>query len=60
MTATRATRPPNERSPDMFSARSKVAGGLLATVTASAGLPTPVSAAQAAYPHDLHGTLSVA
>lgn len=41
----------------MFSTRGRVAGGLLAAVTTSAGLFTPVAPAQAAYPHDLHATL---
>ena len=41
----------------MFSTRSRVAGGLLAAVTASAFLLTPVSPAQAAYPQHLHAIL---
>lgn len=41
----------------MFSTPRKVAGGLLAAVTTSACLLTPVSPARAAYPHDLHATL---
>ena len=43
--------------PDMFSIRNKVAGSLLAAVTTSTCLLTPVSPAQAAYQHDLHATL---
>ena len=41
----------------MFRIPGRVAGGLLAAVTTSAGLLTPVAPAQAAYPHDLHATL---
>ena len=41
----------------MFRIPGRVAGGLLAAVTTSAGLLTPVVPAQVAYRHDLHATL---